>query len=97
MPEPVDPRVRAHLEIRGRVQGVWFRGSMQQEAERLGVAGWVRNRPDGAVEAEVEGPRAAVDGLIAWAHHGPRGARVTTVDVRSIEPRGERGEFAVRH
>ena len=89
-------RVRAHLDIHGRVQGVWFRGSMQQEAERLGVAGWARNRPDGTVEAEVEGARDAVDALIAWAHHGPRGARVTDVQVRGTEPRGERGEFAVR-
>ena len=89
-------RVRAHLDIRGRVQGVWFRGSMQQEAERLGVSGWARNRPDGTVEAEAEGTRAGVDALIAWAHHGPRGARVTEVQVRWTEPRGERGDFAVR-
>jgi acylphosphatase len=88
--------VRAHLVIRGRVQGVWFRGSMQDEAERLGVAGWVRNRPDGAVEAEVEGERAAVDALIAWSHQGPRGARVTDVAVEWMAPRGERGAFAVR-
>ena len=53
--------VRAHLLIRGRVQGVWYRGSMENEAERLGVAGWVRNRPDGSVEAEVEGAPEAVD------------------------------------
>jgi acylphosphatase len=95
MAEPGGP-VRAHLDIHGRVQGVWFRGSMQHEAERLGVAGWARNRPGGTVEAEVEGTRGAVDALIAWAHHGPRGARVTEVQVRWTEPRGERDEFAVR-
>ena len=89
--------MRAHLDIHGRVQGVWFRGSMQQEADRLGVAGWARNRPDGTVEAELEGTRDAVDALIAWARHGPRGARVTDVQVRWTEPRGEGGEFAVRH
>jgi len=88
--------VRAHLVIRGRVQGVWFRGAMRDEAERLGVAGWVRNRPDGAVEAEVEGERAALDALIAWAHEGPQGARVTDVAVEWTAPRGERGGFAVR-
>jgi acylphosphatase len=88
---------RAHLVVRGRVQGVWFRGSMRDEAERLGIAGWVRNRADGAVEAEVEGDDEAVDAMIAWAHRGPPGARVTDVAVARIEPRGERGGFAVRH
>jgi acylphosphatase len=83
--------VRAHVVVHGRVQGVWFRGSMQDEAERLGVAGWVRNRPDGTVEAEIEGAREMVDALIAWAHRGPRGARVTDVRVDWIAPRGERG------
>ena len=87
--------VRAHLVVRGRVQGVWFRGSMQDEAERLGAAGWVRNRPDGTVEAEVEGERETVDALIDWARHGPRGARVTDVSIEWLPPRGDRGGFAV--
>ena len=88
--------VRARLVVRGLVQGVWYRGSMQDEAERLGLAGWVRNRPDGTVEAEVEGEPRAVEELVAWARRGPRGARVTDVAVQWIEPRGERGEFVVR-
>jgi acylphosphatase len=71
----------ARLVVRGRVQGVWYRGSMQQEARRLGATGWVRNREDGTVEAEVRGERAVVDALIAWAHKGPDGARVDRVDV----------------
>lgn len=78
------------------MQGVWYRGAMQDEARRLGVAGWVRNRVDGAVEAEVEGPREAVDALVAWARTGPPAARVEDVQVTSIEPRGERSGFAVR-
>ena len=87
--------VRARIVVAGRVQGVWFRGSMQDEAERLDVVGWVRNRPDGTVEAEAEGAREAVDALIDWARHGPRGAHVTDVDVEWVPPRGERGRFVV--
>ena len=86
--------VRAHVVVRGRVQGVWYRGSMQEEAARLRVGGWVRNRSDGTVEAEIEGERADVDALIAWAHHGPPGARVADVSVEWMEARGER-DFVV--
>src|SRR6185369_4829938 len=97
---PPPPRavmgVRAHVVVRGRVQGVWFRGSMQDEAQRLGVAGWVRNRADGAVEAEVEGEETAVEALVVWARRGPRGARVSEVEVDVVEPRGERGGFEIR-
>ena len=88
--------VRAHLVVRGRVQGVWFRGSMQEEAGRLQVAGWVRNRPDGTVEAEIEGERPDVDAMIAWAGHGPPGARVADVAVEWVPPTGVQGGFAVR-
>lgn len=73
--------VVAHLVVRGRVQGVWYRRSMQDEARRLGCTGWVRNRDDGHVEAECAGPRPAVEALIAWARRGPRGARVDDVAV----------------
>ena len=74
-------RVVAHLVIRGRVQGVWFRGSMQREARRLGVVGWVRNCDEGNVEAEAAGTREAVEALVAWSHHGPIGAQVRDVTV----------------
>ena len=69
------------LLIHGRVQGVWFRESMRLEAERLNVAGWVRNTPDGSVEAVVQGPAEAVDALVAWAHGGPPQARVDRVEI----------------
>ena len=72
---------RLRLRIRGRVQGVWYRGSMQREAERRGVAGWVENRPDGSVEAVVEGPAAELDAIVAWCRIGPPAARVDDVRV----------------
>ena len=90
--------VRARLTIRGRVQGVWYRGSMQEEARRLSVGGWVRNERDGSVAAEVEGERAAVDALVAWARQGPPGARVSGVDVAWLPATGtEQADFAIRH
>ena len=70
-----------HLRIHGRVQGVWYRESMRREAERLGVAGWVRNAPDGSVEAVIQGPTEAVDALITWARSGPPQARVDRIEL----------------
>ncbi len=76
------PIRRVRVVISGRVQGVWYRGAMKEEAERLGLAGWVRNRPDGAVEAAVEGNEAAVAAIVVWCWRGPPAARVQTVDTR---------------
>ena len=78
---PASASVRARLQVHGRVQGVFFRGSMVEEARRSGVGGWVRNRRDGTVEAVIEGTRSAVDRLIVWAHGGPPGALVTEVEI----------------
>jgi acylphosphatase len=64
------------LRISGRVQGVGYRDALRREALARGVAGWVRNRRDGTVEAVLQGEPAALDALIAWARHGPPAARV---------------------
>jgi acylphosphatase len=85
--------VAKHLKISGGVQGVGFRYSMSEEAERLGITGWVRNRRDGRVEAVVDGATDAVDAIIAWARHGPRGASVTGVEVSEIPGSFERFEL----
>lgn len=74
------------VQISGRVQGVGFRYSMQREAMRLGVRGWVRNRRDGSVEALVQGNDASVAALVAWARRGPAGASVAELRVASAEP-----------
>jgi len=68
-----------HLSIEGRVQGIGFRAAMCRQARALGLAGWVRNRLDGTVEAVVVGPPEQVDLLHAWAQRGPRGAAVARV------------------
>lgn len=73
------------LEIRGVVQGVGYRWAMVEEARRLGVRGWVRNRRDGTVEAMVMGPREAADRIVAWAKKGPRSSVVEAVDVFAAE------------
>ena len=78
------------LRIRGRVQGVWFRDTTRREADRLGVTGWIRNRGDGSVEAHVEGPRLAVEALIAHCRRGPPGARVDAVDADPCDIVGHR-------
>jgi acylphosphatase len=89
-------RARVHLVISGRVQGVAFRAYTEDEARRLGVKGWVRNLPDGRVEAEAEGERAAVEALVAWCQRGPPAARVDEVEVSWKTWRGDLREFATR-
>ena len=89
-------RVRAHVWIAGRVQGVAFRAYTIEEAAAKEVTGWVRNSPDGRVEAVCEGERTAVEAMIAWCRKGPPAARVSSVEVIWEEPQGELG-FVVRH
>ena len=78
-PTPTPDAVRRRVVVDGLVQGVGFRASCARRALDAGVAGWVRNLPDGRVEAVFEGPEAVVDGLVAWCREGPPFARVTRV------------------
>ena len=87
--------IRNHVLISGQVQGVCFRDACRRLALQHGVSGWVRNLPDGRVEAVLEGPPHGVHYLIEWAHHGPAAATVTGVAVREERPEGL-GDFAIR-
>jgi len=87
---------RLHIIIRGRVQGIFFRTSTQELAEQLGLVGWVRNRPDGAVEIVAEGDADPLARLRAWAARGPSGALVQTVQEISEPATGEFVRFGVR-
>lgn len=79
----------------GRVQGVWFRDGCRDCARGEGVSGFARNRSDGAVEVELEGPEPAVERVVAWCRAGPPRARVDAVDLERIDPVGEPG-FRIR-
>jgi acylphosphatase len=87
--------IRERVLVSGLVQGVYFRDSCRQLANRYGVHGWVRNLPDGRVEAVFEGPEDAVNRLVEWNQHGPESAVVTDIEVHDEPPEGLRG-FAVR-
>ncbi len=78
--------IRRRVVVHGNVQGVFFRDSCAREARGHGVAGWVRNREDGRVEAWFEGDAQAVEKLLAWCRQGPPQARVTGVDVSVVDP-----------
>lgn len=83
---------RVAVAVSGSVQGVFFRSSTQEQAERLGLSGWVRNLPDGRVEAEFQGLEQAVADVVSFCRRGPGGAEVEGVEVRDLDPvDGERG------
>lgn len=89
-----DVRVRA--VVHGRVQGVFYRDSCRAEARRLGVRGWVRNRPDGTVEVVAEGPRDRVEQFLTWCRQGPPRAQVTGVELIDEVPAAEQS-FRIRY
>lgn len=86
---------RARVTVRGRVQGVFFRAEASSRARSLGLAGWVRNLPDGSVEAVFEGEQERVASMLRWCGHGPAGARVDSVGVEWEPPSGDEA-FEVR-
>ena len=87
--------VRRHLIVSGEVQGVFYRASAREEAVSLGLGGWVRNLPDGDVEAEVEGPEPVVEEFIRWCWKGPPAASVSDVKVDKLEFKGEFKGFGI--
>ncbi len=87
---------RVRVRIDGRVQGVFFRATCGRRADELGVAGWVRNAPDGAVEAVFEAEDDVLEEILDWCEAGPAGARVRSVQVTEEPPAGERGFRVVR-
>ena len=100
MPQPMTSplatgRIRRRVLVRGHVQGVAFRAATRAQAERLGVAGWVRNLADGSVEAALEGAPAAVEALVAFCRRGPRSAVVGEVLASEEPPEGLAG-FSIR-
>jgi len=86
---------RVRVRIHGRVQGVFFRAEARSRAETLGVAGWVRNEPDGSVEALFEGEPERVDSMVEWCRRGPGGAHVDEVAVFEEEARHAEHGFRV--
>jgi acylphosphatase len=89
--------LRAHVIIHGLVQGVWFRASTKEVALKLGVRGWVKNLPDGSVEALFEGEKKKVEEIVGWCRQGPAGSRVEKVDLGWEPYKGEFAQFDVRY
>jgi acylphosphatase len=92
----INDQERAHVRISGQVQGVFFRDSTRQKAEELGLAGWVKNTPDGSVEAVFEGPSEKVREMLRWCEEGPRQASVENVDTDIEDAGGDLSGFEVR-
>jgi acylphosphatase len=87
--------VRAHIFVSGRVQGVFFRDSTKRKAKKLGIKGWVKNLPDGRVEAVFEGKKDRVEQIINWAKRGPIFAKVNNLDLEWQEYKGEFSDFEI--
>jgi len=88
--------IRQHFVIKGRVQGVGYRMSAQNAAQKIGVTGWVRNLPSGQVEMLAEGETDQLEQLLSWAWQGPRFAEVTDIQVEQLVATGEFSQFDIR-
>lgn len=88
---------RVVARVEGLVQGVYFRDYAQKEARGLGLSGWVRNRPDGSVEAVLEGETEKIEQMLAWLHIGSPQAEVREVQVTEEQPLGDKTAFAIRY
>ena len=86
---------RVKAIVTGRVQGVSYRATTVDEAQRLGITGWVRNRSDGSVELEAEGSAEVIAKLLAWCEQGPSLARVSHLAVEELAPTGATGSFKI--
>jgi acylphosphatase len=95
--EAKNMKTRAHVFVAGRVQGVFFRSATKHNADRYNVKGWIRNLPDGRVEAVFEGEKEAVQKLIEFCKHGPSSARVTNVDFTWENYTGEFARFKLKY
>jgi acylphosphatase len=93
----MDDESRAHAIFRGRVQGVFFRANAEKKAVELGLTGWVRNLPDGTVEAVFEGPRETIEKAIEWCKSSQPHAQVTGADVDWEEFEGKYSSFNIRY
>ncbi|MEJ2169806.1 MAG: acylphosphatase [Desulfobacterales bacterium] len=93
----MENKVSTHVIISGRVQGVFFRAETQRVAERFGVVGWVRNRPDGTVEAVFEGEQRAIDAVLGWCNEGPHLAAVDKVKVKWQDYTGRFKSFDITY
>ena len=89
--------MQLHIIISGDVQGVFFRAGVQNEAKKLGLAGWVRNLPDGSVEALAEGEKGKLEKLLEWCSHGPAGASVSKVEHKWLEKEEGLKNFRIRY
>ena len=93
--DPTSDRIAKRIQLRGRVQGVYFRAAAQREAEMHGLTGWAHNDPDGSVTIVVEGDSHAIDDFVDWCNHGPPDARVARVEISEETCSGQVG-FHIR-